>query len=128
MLKNYGYSCLYRAKGADISVLLENPLTYDLSPDTLVFSVTLESEHSDKSVLGLEDIKFYLMDESGRIYNTQVIPGAKVVLASDVDKEEAPRHDGLMCVEFRPDFLFQDLRLVFHVKASSEIAIIQLMH
>lgn len=125
MLKNFGYDGVYYNQDITVSVLLENPSDYDLEATTLVFSVTIKDKRSGTTNLHLEDFSFYIMDEQNYIYNTKKAIG----LQSSVNDNEPVRNpDILILTEFRPEFLFQDLRIAFYYEPCQQFHIIELKH
>lgn len=128
MLKNFGYDGTYRDRNISISVLLENPLDYDLEAATLVFSVTVKDKRNGAENLGFESCTFYIMDEQSRIYNTQKVPGVQPNTQAAEDSEPICSPDGLILADFRHEFLFQDLRIVFYEEAGQQFHIIRLKH
>ena len=125
MLKNFGYDGVYYNQDITVSVLLENPSDYDLEAATLVFSVTIKDKRSGTANLHLEDFSFYIMDEQNHIYNTKKAVGLQ---SSVKDNEPVRNPDILLLAEFRPEFLFQDLRIAFYYEPSQQFHIIELKH
>lgn len=127
MLKNLGYYGTYHDKRISISVLLENPQDYGFDPTDLLFSVTVRDKQSDTgSPLSMEDFSFYIMDEQHCIYNTKAVLDVQPYLRAAVDDESFRRPNGLIFTDFRPEFLFQDLRVVAYCKPSLQFYIIEL--
>ena len=128
MLKNLGYDGAYHDENISVSVLLENPLEYNLEANALVFSVALRPKSGSK-ILRLEDFTFYVMDEANRLYNAKSTPclkPANEVITEDDEPEHCP--DGLIHTDFKYDFLFQDLRIAFYYRPYAKISIIKLKH
>jgi hypothetical protein len=127
MLKNLGYAGAYRDENISIGVLLENPADFDLEASTLVFSITLTVKNDPP--ITPEDFTFYIMDEADRLYNTKPIPLQKPgVKAIDEDGEPIRQPDMLICTDFRHEFLFQDLRIVFRYRPCANLCIVKLRH
>lgn len=128
MLKNLGYDGAYHDENMSVSVLLENPLEYNLEASTLVFSIALRSKNGSK-ILRLEDFAFYVMDETNRLYNTQSTPYSKSTNGVIAEDDEPVRcSSGLLHTDFKYDFLFQDLRIAFYYRPDMKFSIIKLKH
>ena len=127
MLKNLGYDGVYHDQNLSVSVLLENPLDFGLKPAMMVFSVTVKDKRDPMANLNIEDFTFYILDEQNRIYNMQKVIGLQpnVEIAAK-DDEPIRRPDALILTEFKHEFLFQDLRMVFCCKPYPQFHIIQL--
>lgn len=125
MLKNFGYDGVYYNQDIAVSVLLENPSDYDLEAATLVFSVTIRDKRNGTANLHLEDFSFYIMDEQNHIYNTKKAAGLQ---SSVKDNEPVRNPDILILTEFRPEFLFQDLRIAFYYEPYRQFHLIELRH
>ena len=129
MLKNFGYDGTYRDRNISISVLLENPLDYDLEAATLVFSVTVKDKRNGAENLSFESCTFYIMDEQNRIYNTQKAPALQLAAGTAAEDDEPIRQpDCLIFTDFKPEFLFQNLRIAFYYTPCRQIHIIELKH
>ena len=129
MLKNYGYGGAYRDDKISVSVLLESPLEYGLEANNLVFSVTLNSKNNEAAVPRLEDFTFHIMDEAGRLYNTENAPCLKPDTEMSAKTEEPIRKpDWLIVTTFNHEFLFQDLRIAFLYRPYGKTNIIELSH
>lgn len=116
MLKNLGYYGAYRDPYISVDVLLENPLHCGMDPSKLVFSVIVKSNPESAENFRFEDCTFYLMDEQDRLYNTGKAPGAQPDIGAAEEEAAVLRSDGLIFADFRPEFLFQDLCIVFYRK------------
>lgn len=129
MLKNLGYYGTYHDQDISISVLLENPLHCGLEPSKLVFSVIVKDKLKQAQALGLSDCTFYIMDEQNRIYNAEKLLGVQPEMeAPAVEGEEVHHPDGLIAADCRPEFLFQDLRIVVYCEAGQKFRVIPLRH
>ena len=127
MLKNFGYGGAYRDENLSISVLLENPLDYEIETTKLVFSVVLKDKSG--SIPKLEDFAFYIMDESNRLFSAESKPYTNHDTELTTDHDEPVRKpDWLIITDFNHDFLFQDLRIAFNILHQSSIRIIELRH
>jgi len=118
MMKDIGYAGVYHGESAAIGATLEDPRKFNLAANTLVFVVTAEARGGGV-VPQMNDLRFYVLDEHDRMYNTEMIP------YSD-NAEDAP--STLICTELRPEFVFQSLRLVVYFKDCERMGIIQLRH
>jgi hypothetical protein len=124
MLKNKGIAGAYHDENISVGVLLENPLDYGLEATELVFSVTITAK-SESAALNLKDFAFYIMDETNHIHNAHVVPH----LSQEADPNDdglVRRPDCLLCAEFKPEFLFQDLRVTFYYAPYGKFHIIEL--
>lgn len=129
MLKNMGYYGTYRNQNVSISVLLENPLHCGLEPSKLVFSVIVKDKQKQVQAPGFRECTFYIMDEQDRIYNAEKLLGVQPEMeAPAVEGEELHHPDGLIAADFRPEFLFQDLRIVAYCEAGQKFRVIPLRH
>ena len=129
MLKKLGYSGAYRDQNISVSVLLENPLDYGLDPATLVFSVIVKDKQNSATALGFVDYSFFIIDEQNHIYNTKKKLGVCSNTKTAADDDEPTRcSDGLILVDFKPEFLFQDLRIAFYHEAYQQLYIIKLKY
>lgn len=127
MLKNLGYYGIYRDQNISISVLLENPLHCGLEPSKLVFSVIVKDKQEKEKALGFEDCTFYIMDEQDHIYNAEKLLGVQPEMDTLTAEDEATRRpDGLIFADFRPEFLFQDIRVVAYCEAGQQFRVIPL--
>lgn len=85
-----------------------------------------------------EDFTFYVMDEANCLYNVQCMPYLKRNIeaatyetetdAGGDESEPARKPDGLIYIDFKFDFLFQDLRVAFYRQPEMKISIIGLKH
>ena len=125
MLKNLKFSGVYHDENLSIHVTLENPANYSLDASMLVFSVAAK----DKSggAIKPEDINCYVMDEANHMYNTRCM-SAPSVESNNNDNEPTYRPGWLIVTDFKPDFLYQDLRIAFYFKPCNKISIIELNH
>ena len=129
MLKNRGYGGIYHDQDISVSVLLENPLDCGLESASLVFSVIIRDKRTGSAKLRPEEFSFYLMDEHNLIYNTQKVFGQYPKIQEIPEDGEPVREpDCLIFTEFRPEFLFQDLRIVFYDGHHRQFHIIELRH
>lgn len=129
MLKNLGYYGTYRNQSIFVSVLLENPLSCGIEASKLAFSVMIRDKRDSANPLGFGDCTFYIMDEQNRLYNTGKIFGVPpTVEAAAVEEEPIRQPDGLIFADFRPEFLFQDLRIIFYCKPCRQFYMIELKH
>lgn len=128
MLKNFGYDGVYRNQNLSVSVLLENPLDYNLEIAKLIFSVTIRDKKKGV-VPHLEDFTFYLMDEKNHIYNMQKEAGLQVNIKTTAEDNESVRKpDTLISTDFNPKFLFENLRIVFYYEPDQKFYIMELTH
>ena len=129
MLKNLGYGGVYHDENISVNVLLENPTDYCLETTSLVFSVTLRAKSGGALTPKPEDLMFYVMDESDRLYNVQVVSNPIVPASIDQDDDEPIRQpDALIHTDFKQEFLFQDMRIAFYYRPYAKISIIELRH
>lgn len=129
MLKNLGYYGTYRNQDISVSVLLENPLGYGIDPSKLVFSVMVKNKRQGAKPRSFESCTFYIMDEQNRIYNTDKPACAQSDAKAEEAEDEAARcPDGLILADFKPEFLFQNLRIVFFDEPGQQLHIIVLKH
>ena len=127
MLKNLGYHGLYRDQDISVSVLLENPLDCGLEAAALVFSVIVRERQNGTANLGMDSLSFYIMDEQNRIHNMQKMSGLRPNIKVAVDDDEPVRSpDGLIFTDFKPEFLFQNLRIAFYYVPHQQFHIIEL--
>jgi hypothetical protein len=122
VLKNFGYDGAYRDEEIYVGALLENPLDCGLEASNLAFSVMLRSKNGE--FLRLEDFAFYIMDESGRMYDALLLSYSKTA----VDDKSVHQANWLIHTDFRHEFLFQDLRIAFFYRPCACIKIIRLKH
>ena len=127
MLKNFGYDGAYHDEDISVSIMLENPLDWELETTALVFSVALRAKNKDLSQLSMLDFTFYIMDESNRLYNTEIRLCSKIMY-KEKDNEPIRQPDGLVCADFKHEFLFQDLRIAFYYQPYEKLHIIKLQH
>jgi len=125
LLKNLKFSGVYHDESVSVHVTLENPADYSLDASALLFSVTVK----DKSggALSPKDVNFYIMDEANHMYNTHCLPAPSDEGCIE-DNEPAYRPGWLIVTDFKPDFLYQDLRVVFYFKPCQKINVIELNH
>jgi len=125
MMKNLGYDGVYHDENISVSVLLENPKDFRLESSSLVFSVTVKSKLGDTPTM--DDVTFYVMDEADYLYNTHKITD-KIISTEHEPYDDEPAHlpDGLICTDFKYEFLFQDLRIAFYVRGCNKINIVKL--
>lgn len=133
MLKNFLYGGGYHDENVSVSMLLENPMECGFEEGNLVFSIHVrrENESSNTSMMRLEDFTFYIMDENNRLYNTKNLPcplPCPDALLYSSDNDELIRPDGLILTDFKPEFLFQNLRIVFYYQPYQKFKIIELSH
>lgn len=129
MLKNFGYDGVYHDPNVTVGALLENPIDYGIDAGTLVFSITIRDKRRKVTNLTIEDFSFYIMDEQGRLYNTQTMPYLQPKDEAEIEGDESVRNpDGLIFTEFRHEFLFQDLRIAFRYGSCQRLYIIELGH
>lgn len=129
MLKDCGYGGAYHDKDISVSMLLENPLDCGLEAASLVFSVIIRDKGTGSAKLSPEDFTFYIMDEHNSIYNTQKVFGLRPkVRVLQEDDEPVREPDCLIFTEFRPEFLFQDMRIAFYYRHHRQLHIIELRH
>lgn len=127
MLKNLGYYGTYHDENISVSVLLENPLRCGIESSKLAFSVMVRDKQDNAKPFGFQDCTFYIMDEQNSLYNTEKIFGVPPTIeAVAVEDESIRRPDGLIVADFRPEFLFQDLRIVFYCKPCERFCVIKL--
>jgi hypothetical protein len=122
VLKNFGYGGAYRDEDIYVGALLENPLDCGFEASVMTFSVTLRSKNGVP--LRLDNFVFYVMDESGCMYNAPLSPYSK----ADADGESAYQAGGLIRTDFRHEFLFQDLRIAFLCRPYAVVNVISLKH
>ena len=75
----------------------------------------------------LEDFAFYIMDEAGCMHDTKHIPTPTITKTQD-SAEPKYLSDGLIVTDFKHDFLYQDLRIVFCYHPYQRTSIIELNH
>lgn len=127
MLKDCGYGGAYHDKDISVSMLLENPLDCGLEAASLVFSVIIRDKRTGSARLNLEEFTFYIIDEDNFIYNTQKVFGQNPKIQEiPGDDEPVRKPDCLISTEFRPEFLFQDMRAVFYCEHQKQLHIINL--
>lgn len=124
MLKDLCFSGIFRDEHLTVSIMLENPLHYQLDSSVLLFSVIVRSKKGDITDIAPEDFVFYVLDEKGFAYNTQRIPVPPAGLNEAADYPP----DLLICTDWKNDFLFQDLRLAFSHRAYQSLPIIELRY
>ena len=127
MLKNFSYYGTYHDENLTIGLLLENPIDYGQDAAVITFSVTLKAASNKGVPPRLEDFTFYLMDEGNRIFNTIFVTALASATVID-DVEPVCKPDGLILAEFKPEYLFQDLRIAFYDRSHEKINIIELRH
>jgi hypothetical protein len=126
MLKDLAYQGVYRNEDMEISVMMVNPLEHNLTADMLVFNVTINSGHGDTVIWPPDNFTFYLMDEASMIYNLKPVP----YLITDVetgDGNEPLYRYGLIYTAFKPEFLFQDLRVAFLDRWVNKLELVRLV-
>lgn len=129
MLKNLGYYGTYHDPNISVSVLLENPLDFCIDPSKLVFNVMVKNKRQGTKPCSFESCTFYIMDEQNRIYSTDKVACAQSdAKAKEAEDEAAQCPDGLILAEFKPEFLFQNLRVVFYDEPGQQLHIIALKH
>ena len=129
MLKNCGYGGTYHDKDISVSMLLENPLDCGLEAASLVFSVIIRDKRTGSAKLSPEDFTFYIVDEANFIYNTQKTFGQYPQIQELPGDDESVREpDCLIFTEFRPEFLFQNMRIAFYDRHHRQLHIIELRH
>jgi hypothetical protein len=122
MLKGIIFSGKYCDEYLTVSVTSEEPLSHGLDSGTLSFSFTIkESVNTDAP--RTDDFTFYLMDEADRLYNTRL----ERVIPADTLSRDAREPNPLILAEFKPDFLYQDLRVAFYCRSRGIFGIITLM-
>lgn len=130
MLRNLGYDGVYHDQNISVGVLLENPLDYGLESTMLVFSVSIKDKRNRRENLNIEDFSFYMMDEQNYIYNMQKITGfhlkAKITETADVSIQKPAV--ALIFVGFKPEFLYENLRIAFYSVLEHSFHIIELKH
>lgn len=129
MLKNLGYYGTYHDQNVSVSVLLENPLNYGVESSKLAFSVMVKNKQNSAETLDFKNCTFYIMDEKNHIYNTEKVFGVPPTIeATAVEDETICRPDGLIFADFRPEFLFQTLRIVVYCESCRQFYVIELKH
>jgi hypothetical protein len=127
MLKNLGYDGAYRDETITVNVLLENPLEHSLDESMLVFGVTMRNKIDSTHHLQWAELIFYVMEENDCLHNTENMqslhPDAATESACD---KPIPPPDRLIRTAFRPEFLFQDLRVAFYNRRTERLHIIKL--
>lgn len=128
MLKNLGYFGAYHDPSISVGVLLENPLHCGMESSKLVFSVTVKDSRSRTKGCGFKDCTFYIMDEQNHIYNAGKAPGTQPNIETTEAEEESCRPAGLIFTDFRPEFLFQNLRIAVYFEGEGQLHLIELRH
>jgi hypothetical protein len=126
MLKPLGISGAYRDDQISVSVQLENPADHDLPVSVLAFSVTLRTMNGE--TLHPNDFTFYIFDEGTQLHNTQNAPYLSAVCDTEDTEEPTRIPDRVICTDFKPEYLFQDLRIAFYYRPYKDIRIIGLQH
>lgn len=126
MLKNFGYDGVYNDENISVSVLLENPIDWNFEETNLVFSIALRGKKESAVAIKLEDFNFYIMDETNHLHNTRSVSRPKRIIEIIDDEEPIRQPDGLILAEFKPGFLFQDLRIAFYYQPYRRILLITL--
>jgi hypothetical protein len=127
MLKLYGYDGVYRDDNITVSVLLENPREFNIKVDAIAFSVMMKDKNGD--ILPSDDFTFYVTDEANIMYNTRQAPYLIPDTDAYGDDDEPVSHPHILIyTDFRPEFLFQDIRVAFYYCPIKKIRIIDLEH
>jgi len=105
--------------------MLENPVDFGLAASALTFSVTVSAKNGNGTAPRPEDFTFYLMDKADHLYNTRYTPCPDVETDPGYD-EPMPCPDWLIYTDFRPEFLYQDLRIVFYYRPAQTFNVIVL--
>ena len=74
MLKHLKFSDIFSNDDLSVHITLENPMLYDFTAKDLLFSVTAVAKNNNGIGLKPEDFAFYIMDESGCMYDTRYMP------------------------------------------------------
>lgn len=128
MLKNLGYDGAYNDENISVNILLENPMDWDFEETNLVFSIALRGKKESAIAIKFEDFNFYIMDEANYLHNTRSVSRSRRVIEAIDDDEPIRQPDGLILTDFKPSFLFQELRIAFYYQPYRRIIIIELKH
>ena len=126
MLKDFAYQGAYRNKDMDISFMLENPLVHDITADTLVFKVIIKTRDGDIDAPSLDRFSFYLMDEAATIHKFELVPCWGANAATIKGDDEPQCSCCLIYTGLRPEFLFQDLRIVLYERQYNKLELVRL--
>jgi len=108
----------YKDEHLNIDAILVNPAEHDRDDNVLLFEIRITTP--DIPVLKINEWVFYLMDGNNRIYNA-------------IDYTELPRDDiskmtVIAAYNFRPEFLYNEIRIGFLYKEYACIEFFEIGH
>ena len=127
MLKHLKFSGIFSDDDLSVHITLENPMLYGFTVADLLFSVTARAKNNSAISLKPEEFAFYVMDESGCMYDTRYMT-TPAITNTQYDEEPYPQPDWLIVACFKADFLYQDLRIAFNCYPYQKLCIIELQH
>lgn len=116
MIRDFTFGGGYRDKKLKITAILAIPAEYGREDDEFLIDVTITSMYIPR----LREYSFYIMGGERRIYNATDV--------TELSREGRSTITVLAAFQFRPDFLYSDIRFGFLYEPYSHVKFFGLNH